>query len=41
MSCYKWIAKVMKKAGKGTWRIPNRRILGTDDPIAPKFVYRF
>lgn len=41
MSCYEWIVKVMKDAGKGTWQIPNRRILGTDDPIAPKFVYRF
>lgn len=41
MSCYEWIAKVMKDAGKGTWQIPNKRILGTDDPIPPKFVYRF
>lgn len=41
MSCYEWIAKVMKDANKGTWQIPNKRLLGTADPIAPKFEYRF
>ncbi len=41
MSCYEWMAKVMKAAGKGAWQIPNRRIRRTTDPITPKFVYRF
>jgi hypothetical protein len=40
MSCYEWIAKVMKDAGKGFWQIPRRHIPGPEDPITPKFVYR-
>lgn len=41
MSCYEWIAKVMNAAGKGSWQVPRRHIPGPEDPIAPKFVFRF